>query len=126
MSLARTRGVRVRPISVFDEVPNAGSWATVLLLDGNVGIGGDPAALLARVRELLRPRGRAVVELEQQGVATHSGVVQFEVARGMIGWFPWCWVGVDDVGPLASETGFAVAGIEIRDGRPFAWLRRSQ
>ena len=32
--------------SVFDPVPGEGRWRTVLLADGNVGIGGDPVALL--------------------------------------------------------------------------------
>ena len=27
--------------SVFDRVPDEGSWGTVLLMDGNIGIGGD-------------------------------------------------------------------------------------
>ncbi|MFD9907739.1 class I SAM-dependent methyltransferase, partial [Streptomyces sp. NPDC059063] len=43
--------------SVFDPLPGEGRWGTALLLDGNIGIGGDPAALLARVARLLAPRG---------------------------------------------------------------------
>jgi hypothetical protein len=40
----------------------------VLLLDGNIGIGGDPHRLLRRVRELLTPTGRLLVELDVDGV----------------------------------------------------------
>ena len=36
-----------------------------LLLDGNIGIGGAPDALLARLRELLRSGGEVLVELAQ-------------------------------------------------------------
>lgn len=41
--------------SVFDSLPGEGRWDTVLLMDGNVGIGGDPRALLDRVAGLLSP-----------------------------------------------------------------------
>ena len=37
--------------------PGEGRWDTVLFIDGNVGIGGDPIALLRRVRQLLAPAG---------------------------------------------------------------------
>ncbi len=40
--LARRRGARVAHQSVFDAVPDAGMWRCALLLDGSIGIGGDP------------------------------------------------------------------------------------
>jgi SAM-dependent methyltransferase len=124
IAIARTRGVDVHAMSVFDDVPNAGSWATVLLLDGNIGIGADTTRLLTRVRELLRPGGQVVIELEPPGTVTHTGIVQFEVASGMIGWFPWCWVGIDDVERLAEQTKLTFESKEAHEGRWFAWLRR--
>ncbi|MGH9215053.1 MAG: methyltransferase domain-containing protein, partial [Acidimicrobiales bacterium] len=36
--------------SVFGPLPGEGRWGTVLLLDGSIGIGGDPEALLNRAR----------------------------------------------------------------------------
>src|SRR5262249_61088585 len=65
--LARSSGALVMLRDVFDRVPGTGRWTTVLLADGNIGIGGDPAALLRRVAELLAPQGRAIVELEPPG-----------------------------------------------------------
>ena len=44
---ARRRRRRVLRRCVFDRVPGEGRWRTALLLDGNIGIGGDPVALLA-------------------------------------------------------------------------------
>src|SRR5246500_3591227 len=41
--------------SVFDPLPAQGRWATVLLADGNIGIGGVPARLLRRCAELAAP-----------------------------------------------------------------------
>jgi len=61
--LARARGASVVQASVFGPVPAAGTWATGLLLDGNIGIGADPAALLAAVACVLIPGGRILVEV---------------------------------------------------------------
>src|SRR5215469_18685341 len=59
VDLARSSGALVMLRDVFDRVPGTGRWTTVLLADGNIGIGGDPAALLRRAAELLAPQGRA-------------------------------------------------------------------
>ncbi|MFC9232943.1 methyltransferase domain-containing protein [Streptomyces decoyicus] len=48
--------------SVFDSLPHEGSWGTALLLDGNIGIGGDPRILLARTAELVTGKGLLIVE----------------------------------------------------------------
>ena len=71
-SLGRDRAgaLGVRPAA------GRGRWATVLLLDGNIGIGGDPIRLLRRLRELLADDGTAVVELDRRAdrwCATRSG-----------------------------------------------------
>ncbi|HEY1823596.1 MAG TPA: class I SAM-dependent methyltransferase, partial [Trebonia sp.] len=49
-AVARTRqaGAPALHRSVFDPLPGQGRWATVLLADGNIGIGGMPASLLHR------------------------------------------------------------------------------
>lgn len=41
--------------SVFEPLPGEGRWGTALLIDGNIGIGGDPQALLRRVGAVLAP-----------------------------------------------------------------------
>src|SRR3984893_13302381 len=56
-------GIGATP-GVIDRARRGGRWATVLLLDGNIGIGGDPVVLLRRVRSLLRHDGVVIVELE--------------------------------------------------------------
>jgi SAM-dependent methyltransferase len=73
VDLARSSGALVMQRDVFDRVPGTGRWTTVLLADGNIGIGGDPAALLRRVAELLAPQGRALVELEPLAAAPRAG-----------------------------------------------------
>ncbi|MBW8822609.1 MAG: methyltransferase domain-containing protein, partial [Streptomyces sp.] len=48
--------------SVFESLPGEGRWGTALLIDGNVGIGGDPPALLDRMSQLLSPGGLLIAE----------------------------------------------------------------
>ena len=56
VTLARARGANVHRYDVFGRVPAAGTWQTVLLLDGNIGIGGDPrGAAHPRPMQLLAP-----------------------------------------------------------------------
>ena len=53
------RGAVGRPAlrrDVFEPLPGTGRWQTVLLADGNVGLGGDPLRVLRRAAELLRAR----------------------------------------------------------------------
>ena len=71
---ARERGAPALCRDVFERLPREGRWQTVLLADENLGIGGDPEALLARARELLEPGGRAVVEVAAPGVRREHGV----------------------------------------------------
>ncbi len=50
VGMARARGVSALRRSVFDGLPGEERWQTALLVDGNVGIGGDPVWLLSRLR----------------------------------------------------------------------------
>ncbi len=121
---AASRGVNVVTTSVFDPIPSEGTWATVLLLDGNIGIGGDPARLLARVHALLDADGTTIVELAPPGQPSGPTIVRLEIATGMIGWFPWYSLSVSDVEPVAARSGFAVETRNCRSARWFATLRR--
>ncbi len=121
---AKSHGVHVLTRSVFDRIPNEGTWASALLLDGNIGIGGNPRRLLTRVHELLAPEGMAVVELESPGATTRNGLVQLEIATDMVGWFPWSWVSSDDIHTLAHATSFLVDERRHTGTRRFATLRR--
>ena len=58
--------------SLWSQVPRAGSWRTILLLDGNIGIGGAPILLLRRAGELLAPGGAIVVETDPRGRADRA------------------------------------------------------
>jgi SAM-dependent methyltransferase len=122
--LARRRGAAAIPGDVFGDVPWSGRWRTALLLDGNVGIGGAPDALLRRTRELLAPGGAALVELDPPGAPTLSTRIRLEAPDAVSEWFGWARVGVDGIGELAAAAGFSVEDRRCVDGRWLARLRR--
>lgn len=122
VELARSRGVPAVRCSVFGAVPDAGDWDWVLLVDGNVGIGGQPRKLLARARDLLSEDGRILVELEGPGDCTRQSRVRLETTDGFIGaWFPWAHLGVDELEDVAHRSGLVVLDcFSVREANPTA------
>jgi SAM-dependent methyltransferase len=114
------RGAPALCRSVFDPLPGEGRWSTVLLLDGNVGIGGVPLALLRRVAQLLGRGGQAVVEVEPPGRGNEQLTVRVEVDDVVGPWFPWARVGADGWPALAAAVGLVPVGFDVGDGRWFA------
>jgi SAM-dependent methyltransferase len=105
----RTRGVPALRRSVFDPLPGEGRWTTALLADGNIGIGGDPVALLERVREVVAPDGRVVVDVAPWGAGVVTRHVRLETAQGRSGRFPWTVVGADAIHAVARAAGLGEA-----------------
>lgn len=105
---------------VFDRVPGAGRWQTVLLADGNIGIGGDPPVLLRRVAALLGRHGSAVVELEP--APTRTEWLRLREGRQTGEWFRWSHVGLDGIDEYAGAAGLAVRDIWTEASRWFADL----
>ena len=111
VSLTRQRGVSAVRRDVFDRVPGEGRWHTALLADGNIGIGGNPVALLQRVRQVLAPGGRVVVEVAPPGTGLVEAWAVLETAGRRSRPFRWATLGVDDTARTASAAGLAVQGI---------------
>ena len=123
VQIARARGAEVLEGSIFDH-PTAGGWGSALLLDGNIGIGGDPERLLARVAELLRPGGNALVELDPPRSETRMLRLRLEGPHDVSDWIPWAWVGADAIAPIAAGVGLALDDLWSTERRWFARLRR--
>jgi SAM-dependent methyltransferase len=124
-AVARTKGAggTVLCRSVFDRLPAEGRWGTALLADGNIGIGGDPYALLSRVRQLLAPGGRLLTEAAPYEVDERL-TVRVEDAHGRQGRdFPWARLGPTALRDAARMTGWTVAEEWSAGGRRFAVLR---
>jgi SAM-dependent methyltransferase len=122
--LARRRGAAVLQRSVFDPMPGQGRWRTVLLVDGNIGIGGDPVRLLRRCRALIAPEGSVVAEVEAPGIpaSRHRARLEHGLRHGP--WFPWAVVGADGITDVAAAAGLAVVRLDHAPGeaRWFAHL----
>ena len=121
---ARRLGAPVVRASVFADVPAAGCWGTALLLDGNVGIGGDPVLLLRRIHALLSPAGTALVELDPPGVAPGRFHAWVEHGGKTGPRFPWARVGPAQLRSVASRAGFDVGEMWQSASRWFAQLDR--
>ena len=118
--LARSRGAVVVHSSIFEPVPESGTWSTALLVDGNIGIGGDPVALLARVGDVIRPGGRILVELGPPGRTDGARRARLD-HHGCLGpWFDWATVGATSIESIAAEAGMVVSDAWRTDGRWFA------
>ena len=122
--LARGRGAEAINGSLWSQVPRAGTWRTVLLLDGNIGIGGAPILLLRRAGELLAGAGAIVVEVDPRGAPTRRVRVRLEAPGVVSEWFRWARVGVDGVADVARCAGCGVGEIRTLAGRTFVTLGR--
>ncbi len=120
--LARRRGAEVWHGSVFAALPGEGAWGAVLLLDGNIGIGGNPLALLRRADALVRPGGRVLVEVGAPGTPLVLRTVRVRRGRRDGPSFRWADVGCDDVAWLARRAGLRPHSPFEREGRWYAWL----
>jgi SAM-dependent methyltransferase len=124
VALARRGGARALVGDVFDaEVPGAGAWRTALLLDGNIGIGGEPVRLLRRLRAVLDLEGVVLVELAPPGSATRAARARIELAGERSGWFAWARVDADEIDSVAGAAMMTVEMDWACGERWFARLR---
>ncbi|MDG4757661.1 MULTISPECIES: class I SAM-dependent methyltransferase [unclassified Micromonospora] len=129
--LTRARGAVALRRDLFDPLPGEGRWAHAVLIDGNIGIGGDPVALLRRCRELLVPGGTVLVELEPAGAGLWQGQARVAAAhragRLLLGpAFRWARLDVHAVHPVAGAAGLGVRQLFRRGRRWFGELGPSR
>lgn len=109
-AVARVRqaGAHALQRSVFEPLPGHGRWATVLLADGNIGIGGLPDRLLRRCAELLAPGGRILIEAEPGHVdeQTTAWLEHPDGRRSPV--FPWARLGAAALLSVAAQAGLRV------------------
>ena len=112
--------------NVMDRLPGEGRWATVLLADGNIGIGGDPLALLSRCRELVRPGAVALVETSPDDTVDLRTTVTLHEPHGRHSRpIPWAVIGTSPLIRLAGSAGFVAIEDWRVDGRAFVALRHA-
>ncbi|MFR9805339.1 class I SAM-dependent methyltransferase [Pseudonocardia sp. RS010] len=142
--LCRRRGAAMLCRDLFAPLPGEGTWAHVLLADGNIGIGGDPPRLLTRAAALLGPGGTVLVETGPDADELWCGSVRVcgpgpDAADGAVTGaaqidgagidasagraMPWACVGARALRALAPAAGFAVTAVSTAaSGRTFAEL----
>ncbi|MFF2850178.1 class I SAM-dependent methyltransferase [Streptomyces sp. NPDC058001] len=112
--------------SVFEPLPGEGRWDTALLIDGNIGIGGDPPALLERVTQLLVPGGLLLAETAPVDIDERVSV-RIDDGLGRVapdGTFPWARIGTRALLRHARRTGWRPIAQWSAGDRPFVALRR--
>jgi len=122
VQLARRSGAPALRRDVFDPLPGIGRWSTVLLADGNVGLGGDPLRVLRRAAELLCANGQCVIEFDCTTEGVQSRWVRLESSRTIGPWFRWASVGIDSARRLTDEVGLAITAIHPVGGRVLATM----
>jgi SAM-dependent methyltransferase len=120
----RARGAQALLRDVFAPVPGQGRWDTVLLADGNIGIGGDPVRLLTRASELLAPAGGVVVDLAPPGRTSNVREIRLSGGGLVSDPFQWAMVSVDAIDDLATAVGMVVLRTHDYEGRWFAVLAK--
>ncbi|WUG04859.1 class I SAM-dependent methyltransferase [Streptomyces sp. NBC_00467] len=124
-AIARALGSGGRALHrcVFGDVPNEGRWGTALLMDGNVGIGGNPGTLLERVAEIVVPGGLLLAEAAPTDVDERFQV-RIESGYGEGGAsFPWAQVGISALAREARSAGWQDIEQWSSHGRSFIALR---
>jgi len=126
VQLASSIGGEFLQASVFDALPREGRWQTALLVDGNVGIGGDVRALLARCNGLLATEGEIVVEVDIDASHEKHYVGEVVDSRGRrSGSFPWAEIGRDRLAELLPGLGLELAQSWTVGGRSFCRLAKT-
>ncbi|MFJ3980276.1 class I SAM-dependent methyltransferase [Streptomyces sp. NPDC090021] len=110
--------------SVFDPLPREGGWGTVLLIDGNIGIGGAPATLLRRAAALAAPGGSLLVEAAAADVDERVEVHVEDGAGGRGASFRWARLGIRALRAEAKAAGWTPYDTWQTAGRHFVHLTR--
>ncbi|MGI8667685.1 MAG: class I SAM-dependent methyltransferase [Jatrophihabitans sp.] len=126
VAITQQRGAPALIRNVFERVPGEGRWPTVLVLDGNIGIGGDVAGLLTRLTGLMAPGGSVIVETSTEEPDVDRVLdVRFGTDNQLMGpQFPWAVVGSAALISHGRLAGLAVADYWSAGGRVFVRFER--
>lgn len=124
VKLATGRGGAAILGSIFDAVPHERDWGSALLLDGNIGIGGNIRLLLERVASLLAPKGQVLAEAEAADFldVAYSAVLDSDGHASAA--FPWARAGAKALAFHAVRAGMQAVATRTVQGRVFLTLER--
>lgn len=113
----RVRGALALRRDVFGVIPGQGRWTYALLADGNLGIGGDPVRLLARLRQVLTADGTVIAEVAAAGTGLVHEYRRLRVEGRLSAHFEWAVVGLDVIDEIAAKAGLQVVRTRSAGGR---------
>jgi SAM-dependent methyltransferase len=119
------RGASVLRRAVEERLPSEGRWGSVLLADGNIGIGGDVPALLSRCHQLLRPGGVALVEADPDDQVHQRSWLRLRSGARTSTPLPWARVGTHALVRIANALGFVAVEHWRVEGRVFVSFRKA-
>lgn len=125
VALTRQRGGWALHRDIFDRLPGEGRWRTILLADGNVGIGGDPASLLSRSSELLADGGRVVVEVAAPDTPHDDDWATLDTGDD-VHLIRWSVIGAEAIHDLARRAAFEVVQHWHAEGRWWMVLSKGE
>jgi SAM-dependent methyltransferase len=110
---------------IAERLPAEGRWGTALLVDSNVGMGGDVAALLRRCCDLVGAGGLIICEVDP--IRERNEVHAVVLTVGNVRSTPLLWgrVGASALAEVAAGLDLFVAEEWSAGGRVFVTLRRS-
>jgi glycosyltransferase A (GT-A) superfamily protein (DUF2064 family)/SAM-dependent methyltransferase len=124
VEVARSRGGLAIQARLAERLPAEGHWGTVLLMDGNIGIDGDVAALLQRCRTLLMPGGSIIVEVDTRPTWHQTRRVRLTADRvGYSAELTWTRTGAEAVRRLAVPLDLLVVEEWTAGARAFLSLQ---
>jgi SAM-dependent methyltransferase len=123
VQLSMMRGGPALRRRIEEPLPAEGRWGTALLMDTNVGLGGDVAALLARCIQLVIPGGLIICEVDRisQRHEVHSVVLRTQRAASAP--LPWSRIGAAALMQVAKSLDLLHVEEWTSRGRAFVALR---
>ena len=121
-----TRGGLALHRRISDPLPAEGRWGTALLVDSNVGLGGDLEALLRRCHELIGAGGLVICEVDPTPDRDEVHQVVLSSDRLTSAPMPWGRVGARTLARVACTLGLLVTEEWTAGGRIFVTLRKSR
>ncbi|HEU4546746.1 MAG TPA: DUF2064 domain-containing protein [Microlunatus sp.] len=123
VAVGRRAGGQVLRRDLALPLAGEGRWGTTLLLDGNIGIGGDVPALLRRCRQIVGGGGLIISEIDTDPGRDEA----YEVVLSRPGCesapIPWAAIGVGPLLRVAAALDLIVTEVWEADRRCFVALR---
>ena len=112
--------------AIAEPLPAEGRWGTALLLDGNIGIGGNIYDLLDRCRGLVAPGGLIICEVDNDPDRNDTERVRLSTDLAESAPFAWARVGTRAVQRAAAPLDLLVVEEWHARSRDFVALRTSR